>query len=82
VKVNLADMNTSGWKDDLKSDLEIASFILKEMKRVTPEHDEKLQDLKRFIKEKVEPLASKVYLYIKAGNGENDHKESDKWGEA
>jgi len=54
VKVKLADMNTSGWKDDLKSDLEIALFILKEMKKITPEHDQKLQDLKKFIKNKIE----------------------------
>ena len=54
VKINLADMNTAGWKDDLSSDLEIAKFILKEMKKVTPEHDQKLQDLKYFIQKKIE----------------------------
>jgi superfamily II DNA or RNA helicase len=52
VKINLADMNTSGWKDDLQGDLQVARDILAEMQRVTPEHDQKLQELKRFIKEK------------------------------
>lgn len=54
VKVNLADMNTSGWKEDLTSDLLVAKGILAEMERVTPEHDQKLQDLKWFIKNKIE----------------------------
>lgn len=54
VKVNLADMNTAGWKDDLNSDLVVAKSILTEMERVTPEHDQKLQDLKQFIKNKIE----------------------------
>lgn len=54
VKVDLADMNTSGWKEDLRADLMVAKDILKEMERVTPEHDQKLQDLKEFIRNKVE----------------------------
>ncbi len=54
VKVNLADMNTAGWKEDLTSDLIVAKGIFAEMERVTPEHDEKLQDLKRFIKDKIQ----------------------------
>lgn len=54
VKVNLADMNTAGWKEDLTSDLVVAKSILEEMERVTPEHDQKLQDLKRFIKDKIQ----------------------------
>ncbi len=54
VKINLADMNTLGWKQDLEYDLHIAEQILREMKRVTPEHDQKLQDLKQFIQHKIE----------------------------
>jgi superfamily II DNA or RNA helicase len=54
VRVNLADMNTSGWKEDLSSDLLVARSILTEMERVTPENDQKLQDLKQFIKNKIE----------------------------
>jgi len=54
VKINLADMNTLGWKEDLRADLAVAREIMKEMERVTPEHDQKLQDLKQFIKNKVD----------------------------
>jgi len=53
VKINLADMNTAGWKEDLQADYYIASTLLEEMKRVTPEHDTKLQDLKKFIANKI-----------------------------
>jgi SNF2 family DNA or RNA helicase len=53
VKVNLGDMNTSGWKQDLYADLAIARAILKEMERVTPDHDSKLQDLKNLIRNKI-----------------------------
>ncbi len=59
VKINLADMNTAGWKEDLRADLSVAREILKEMERVTPEHDQKLQDLKQFIKNKVENQINK-----------------------
>ncbi|MCA9382407.1 DEAD/DEAH box helicase family protein [Candidatus Dojkabacteria bacterium] len=54
VKINLADMNTSGWKEDLLNDYEIAKNLLQEMDKITPEHDRKLQDLKEFILNKVE----------------------------
>lgn len=52
VKINLADMNTLGWKQDLQADLDIAKVILADMELVTPEHDSKLNDLKRLISEK------------------------------
>lgn len=54
VKINLADMNTSGWKEDLKSDIAIAKDILTEIRRVVPKHDRKLQDLKAVIKDKLD----------------------------
>jgi len=54
VRVKLADMNTSGWKEDLEADILVAKAIFKEMARVTPEHDTKLQDLKTFIINKLE----------------------------
>lgn len=53
VKINLADMNTSGWKQDLESDYIIAKEIFDEMSRVTPEHDSKLEDLKNLIVHKI-----------------------------
>jgi SNF2 family DNA or RNA helicase len=52
IKINLADMNTSGWKIDLQADFDTASELLTEMEKVTPEHDKKLQDLKAFIENK------------------------------
>lgn len=54
VKINLADMNTSGWKEDLLNDYDIARSLLEEMDKVTPEHDAKLQDLKEYLLNKVE----------------------------
>ena len=54
VKINLVDMNTIGWKHDLKIDLEIAQSILEEMKKVTPTHDTKLQKLKEQIQNKLD----------------------------
>ena len=53
IKINLADMNTAGWKIDLQADFAIANELLAEMQPVTPEHDKKLQDLKRFIEHKI-----------------------------
>jgi ribosomal protein S17E len=52
IKINLEDMNTSGWKIDLQADFYVAKELLKEMQRVTPEHDSKLNDLKAFIANK------------------------------
>ena len=67
VKVNLADMNTSGWKQDLQADVLVAKAIFAEMARVTPEHDTKLRDLKAFIKNKinnpVNPNNKKILIF-------------------
>ena len=67
VKINLADMNTTGWKEDLKYDLSIAKSLLAEMQKVTPEHDTKLKDLKQFIAGKVQnpinPGNKKVLIF-------------------
>lgn len=54
VRINLADMNTAGWKQDLEDDLVIIWDIMHNVKQVTPEHDEKLQELKGFIKKKLD----------------------------
>jgi len=53
IKINIADMNTTGWKTDLLSDFNITKKLLAEMKKVTPTHDKKLQDLKEVIKRKI-----------------------------
>lgn len=54
VKINLADMNTIGWKRDLKNDLEVARDLLLEMKKVDVERDVKLQELKKIIDDKLQ----------------------------
>jgi hypothetical protein len=53
VKINLKDMNTLGWKNDLEKDLLIAKELLEEIKKITPEKDQKLIDLKNQINEKI-----------------------------
>lgn len=54
VKINLEDINTQGWKNDLLFDLEISKAIYNEMVRVNAEEDSKLKDLKQFIKDKIQ----------------------------
>lgn len=61
VKINLEDMNTIGWKTDLVADLSVAQTILKEMTKVTPTHDSKLQALK-------EEIDNKLLTPINEGN--------------
>ena len=53
IKINLKDMNTIGWKQDLEKDAEILKFLLSEMSVVTPEHDLKLQELLNLIANKI-----------------------------
>jgi len=53
VKINLEDMNTIGWKEDLKADYHIAVALLDEMNKITPERDQKLSDLKEVIENKI-----------------------------
>ncbi|WP_341883869.1 helicase-related protein [Synechococcus sp. UW140] len=69
IRVKLSDMNTSGWKQDLEADTFIVKAIFKEIAKVTPEHDTKLQDLKTFIKQKLDnPINSgnKKFLIFSA----------------
>ena len=61
VKINLEDMNTIGWRQDLLSDYVILKQLLSEMDKVTPEHDSKLTDLFNLI-------VNKVNNPINAGN--------------
>ena len=53
IKVNLEDMNTIGWKQDLSFDYNILNNLLEKIKQVTPDRDLKLQELKNMIKDKV-----------------------------
>ena len=61
VKINLSDMNTTGWRSDLENDLHVALHILEDMKKITPSHDAKLQTLKK-------EILNKLQNPINAGN--------------
>lgn len=54
VKINLEDMNTIGWREDLQRDKEILDDLLKEFERITPNHDLKLTELINTIRNKIE----------------------------
>jgi len=54
IKIDLRDMNTIGWKQDLLADAEILRTLLFMISQVTPEHDLKLQELIKLIANKVE----------------------------
>ena len=51
VKINLRDMNTIGWKEDLEDDLKTALHILEDMKKVTALNDKKLKDQQKAFEE-------------------------------
>lgn len=67
IRVRLADMNTIGWKQDLEADVRVAKEIFREMARVSPQHDTKLNELKGFIKSKlsnpINPGNRKVLIF-------------------
>ncbi len=53
VQVRLSDMDIPTWEHDLQADLKIIAGLLVEMRKITPEHDAKLQHLKTQIKSKL-----------------------------
>jgi len=53
VRVKLADMDVVGWRDALVADRFVVEGLLAEMRKVTPEHDRKLQHLKTQIDSKL-----------------------------
>lgn len=52
IKIDLADVDIPRWQSDLWNDQEILRGLLDEMRKVTPDHDLKLQRLKQLIKDK------------------------------
>ncbi|HPF82832.1 MAG TPA: helicase-related protein [Bacilli bacterium] len=54
VKIDLKDMNTIGWKEDLLADVYILNDLCNEMNKITPDHDLKLQELIKLIGKKQE----------------------------
>jgi len=54
VKIDLKDINTLGWKEDLLLYSNLLKSLLNEMNQVTPDRDSKLQKLIELISNKVE----------------------------
>jgi len=54
VQINLADMDYISWLRDLEADKESLDLLSLMVEDITPEHDSKLNELKRIIKEKIE----------------------------
>lgn len=67
VKINLADMDLPSWEHHLTVDLEAISDLIVEMKKLSPEHDAKLQHLKQHILDKwaspLNPGNKKVLIF-------------------
>ena len=53
VKINYDDIDCLSWKSSLQADIETLKNLLKELKKITPEEDEKLQTLKGIIENKI-----------------------------
>ncbi|MFZ3166719.1 MAG: helicase-related protein [Candidatus Methanoperedens sp.] len=53
IKIDLGDMDVISWERELKHDTEIISELLREMERITPEKDSKLNSLKDIIESKI-----------------------------
>lgn len=54
VKIDLADMDYKSWKNSLQKDQEVLELLTLMVGDITPEHDLKLQELFRVIKDKLE----------------------------
>lgn len=54
IKIDLQDMNTLGWKEDLQADKAILTDLLNEFNQIKPENDLKLIELVNTIRNKIE----------------------------
>ena len=54
VQINLDDIDILTWYEDLRHDLSVAKKIYNEMLKIDPNNDQKLQELKKVIVEKLE----------------------------
>ncbi len=54
VKIDLKDMNTLGWKEDLQADRIILTELSNEFKKIKPDNDLKLVELVDIIRNKIE----------------------------
>ncbi|MEA5144449.1 MAG: helicase-related protein [Candidatus Limiplasma sp.] len=53
VKIDLADMDYQTWRSDLSADLDTLDELSRLIRNITPQHDEKLQQLQSLIAEKM-----------------------------
>lgn len=53
IRINLSDMDVLSWERELKHDNELISSLLKEIEKITPEKDSKLNSLISTIEEKI-----------------------------
>ncbi len=53
VRIDYADIDRKSWRAAMEEDIAILEHLLKELDKVTPEHDLKLQTLKGIIEEKM-----------------------------
>ncbi|MDR0979649.1 MAG: DEAD/DEAH box helicase family protein [Candidatus Nomurabacteria bacterium] len=53
-KIALEDIDYVAWREKLESDKKVLDEMLETTKKITPDHDSKLKDLKRTIKNKIE----------------------------
>jgi SNF2 family DNA or RNA helicase len=67
VKIDLADMDYQSWRRDLKKDSEVLSLLSLMVGDITPEHDSKLLELKKLLKDKfkkpINPGNQKVIIF-------------------
>ena len=67
VKIDYADIDRVSWKTQMQGDVEILEWLLKELSKVTPEHDLKLETLKEIIDDKIKnpinPGNKKVVIF-------------------
>ena len=54
VRIDIADMDYDSWRQSLKKDSEILELLNFMISDITPEHDSKLQELLKLLKNKVE----------------------------
>ena len=53
IQISLADMDLPSWEHELRTDQDLIEGLLAEMKKITPEHDAKLQHLRGQIDYKI-----------------------------
>ncbi len=52
IRIELGDMDYISWRDSLSKDAEVLELLTEMMEDITPEHDSKLQELLRVIRDK------------------------------